>query len=71
MKIIKSAIVLCAVSASISAISAMQRKSDDNLFDRGWSNGWQEGFACGISATDEEIEKVFPSEDDNEDEVSI
>jgi len=70
MKIIKNAIALCAVSASIGAISAMQRKNDNSLFDRAWSNGWQEGFACGISATDEEIAEVFPDEDDDEGEVS-
>jgi hypothetical protein len=32
-------------------------------FDHGWGRGWEEGFACGISATPDEIENVFPSEE--------
>lgn len=33
-------------------------------FDHGWGRGWEEGFACGISATPDEIENVFPSEEE-------
>lgn len=32
--------------------------------DTAWSSGWDEGFACGVGATDEEVEKVYPPVDD-------
>jgi hypothetical protein len=39
------------------------RSASHRMFDRGWSNGWEEGFVCGISATPEFEEMVFPSAD--------
>lgn len=40
------------------------RRTIDVCFDWGWTNGWDEGFACGISATPEQIEEVYPADEE-------
>jgi hypothetical protein len=47
----------------VAALFSCIRSASYSRFNHGWSRGWEEGFACGISATPEEVEKVFPSAD--------